>query len=189
MNGADAPSESQHNRLQAFVHGFADYLKQRPDPLTCFTSLGVQVEGWLKGELLTFLAHEVDQQRIGAFDREVKTGDGRKKVDVTISFSGDDQSWIELKHQLIGIQKGVSYTAEWYLKDTANGILADVQKLAALNTATRYVLILATANPRSSDWQSAVTAFNHKFEHEIVSLTEPADFPDAFFLGLLHVVA
>jgi len=50
-------------------------------------------------------------------------------------------------------------------------------------------LILATANPRSSDWHSGVAAFNQKFEHEIVSLTEPSEFPDTFFLGLLHVVA
>ncbi|MFC1597271.1 hypothetical protein ACFL5Q_04950 [Planctomycetota bacterium] len=189
MADVKALCEAEHSLLCTFAHRFADYLRQRPDPLICFTSLGIQVEGWLKGELLTFLTREKNERRIVHFDREVKCGDGNKKVDVTISFSDHDRSWMELKHNLIGSQKGVSYNAEWYLKDKVNGILADVQKLAALNTATRYVLILATANPGLADWQSAVAAFNQKFEHDIASLTDPSDFPDSFFLGLLHVVA
>ncbi len=189
MDDANVPCESEHSVLCSLVHRFSDYLKQRQAPLICFTSLGVQVEGWFKGELLTFLSHEVQQQRITSFDREVKTGHGRKRVDATISFSAHDRSWVELKHHHIGMQGGVSYNATWYLRDTANGILADVKKLTAINSKSQYVLILSTVNPGSADWQTAVAAFNTKFDHCVMSLTDPSDFPDTFFLGLLHVPA
>ena len=177
-----------HQSLQSLVQRFSNHLSHRQQSLICFTNLGVQVEGWMKGELLTFLTDEVERKQIFSFDREVKYGEGRKRVDLTISFLGQKPVWIELKHHLIGSQKGISYDAQWYLKDKANGILADVQKLSSLSSFDGYVLILTTANPGSTDWDSAVTIFNNKFEHQVLSLTKPDDFPDTYFLGLLYVV-
>ena len=139
-DGKEKPVSAAHEAISSLVFRFRDYLKEKHEPLACFTSSGVQVEGWLKGELLTFLTREMNQQLISDFDREVKCGDGFKKVDLTVSFAKQDRHWIELKHQLIGYQKGVFYASENYLKDRTNGILADVAKLAALNASNCYVV-------------------------------------------------
>ena len=127
MSQVETHLDPAHRMLCEVVDRFGNWLRLRPKQLKCFTSLGIQVEGWFKGEFLTFLKSELSEHRIVTFDREVKCGDGQKKVDVTISFMDQHPSWIELKHQLIGNQKGVDYNAEWYLKDQTNGILSDVQ--------------------------------------------------------------
>ena len=53
---------------------------------------------------------------------------------------------------------------------------------------SKYMLILATANPGEQDWQAGITRFNTKFSpYYLTSLTKPSDFPQAYFLGLLRV--
>ena len=55
-----------------------------------------------------------------------------------------------------------------------------------LTSGSKFVLILATANPGAKDWCRGVEAFNSKFSPlRISSMTDPADFPAQYFLGLL----
>ena len=52
------------------------------DRLTCFCDLGIQCEGWFKGELLTLLTQLRKEGVVQDFDREVRV-DG-KQIDVMI---------------------------------------------------------------------------------------------------------
>lgn len=176
--------------LCSLVLRFRDVLELRPEVVRCFAEHGVQVEGWLKGEILAFLTEEKHAGRIVDFDREVLIGVGRRKVDLTlyIQQGGERrQIWIELKHYLIGWQKGIEYNAFGYFNDPAAGIKPDVEKLLAISSCYRYVLILATARPDLVDWEAAITRFNVKFQPCLRSLTDPSDFPVGFFLGLVSV--
>lgn len=176
--------------LRSLIHRFRDVLAMRSEALKCFADQGVQVEGWLKGELLAFLTQERLASRLVDFDREVLTGQGRRKADLTLNIqpgAEPGRAWIELKHFLIGIQKGIEYNAYGYFNDPTNGIKQDIDKLLAIPSPHRYVLILMTANPGPADWQLGIARFNEKFERRLRALTNPQDFPDHFFLGLLVI--
>lgn len=174
------------------VGRFRQILDRREGILKCFCDQGVQVEGWLKGELLYFLDLEQRAGRLAEFDREVAIGVGRKKVDLKLTFRSGaitHPSWVEIKHWLIGYQRGQKYGAGFAFGDpTSVGIKPDVEKLSYITTGGKYILILATANPGTDEWSSGVDKFNHKFSHlRLDSLTTPEDFPGSFFLGLLSV--
>jgi hypothetical protein len=67
------------------------------------------VEGWFKGEFIYFLDNEKAMGRLLDFEREVPLEMGKKKVDFRVEIpanSGIQEAWIELKHWLIGYQKG-----------------------------------------------------------------------------------
>lgn len=173
-------------RMTDLVKGFQRALDTRRDILECFSSYGVQLEGWLKGELLYFLDVEKTGGRLHAFDREVSFGQGRRKIDIKITYEDGVCAWVELKHWLIGNQKGYKYDAGFYLRDSSPvGIKPDVEKLK-LASGLKYMLILATANPGAEGWFSGVEQFNRKFAPLRVSpMTDPSDFPAQYFLGIL----
>ncbi len=50
------------------------------------------------------------------------------------------------------------------------------------------LIIFCTANPGIEDWSSGVTAFNSKFNFNLISLNSPSNFSDSFFLGILELV-
>lgn len=162
----------------------------RSKTLENFYKYGVQVEGWLKGEFLSFLDDERASGRIHDFDREVRLETG-SKVDFRVRSSVDRvDDWIELKHWLIGRQKGTTYKSGFYFRDPSSvGINPDVQKLHRTPLGAKFVLVLTTANPGLRDWTDGVNDFNLKFfPSRINSLTRPDDFPACFYLGLLHVI-
>ena len=157
------------------------------DRLICFRKMGVQVEGWFKGELLTLLSSFVEQGLIEEFDREVKTHGG--KIDLTVKTKAD-LHWSELKHWLIGKQKGSAYDSKFYFGDPSSvGIVRDVDKLLRITSPGRlWMLILLTANPGNGGWLAGVDKFNSKFSpRRVDSLTEPGDFPSSYFIGLLEI--
>ena len=176
-------SETQMVEL---VRRFQEALDARRDILECFCNHGVQLEGWLKGELLYFLDAEKAGGRLYDFDREVSFGQGRKRIDVKITGEHGLATWVEVKHWLIGYQRGYRYDAGFYLRDSSSvGIKPDVEKLK-LTSGSKFLLILATANPGSKDWYCGVEAFDRKFSPLRISpMTDPADFPAQYFLGLL----
>jgi hypothetical protein len=92
------------------INQFKEHLQPREDAFRCFCDRGVQVEGWFKGEMLTFLGKERAN-----FDREVKSGQENKKIDFLVKMDSQPTK-IELKHWLVGKQKGTSYDARWYFK-------------------------------------------------------------------------
>ena len=180
--------------LQTMIGRLMCVLEQKEEQLRCFKELGVQVEGWFKGELLYFLEKEKKAGRISRFDREVTVAvdKGNKKVDFKIELGEGSKSveiWMELKHWLIGKQKGTSYNAGFYFEDKYVGLKADVEKLKQISSGSRYILVLATGNPRANDWSKGVEKFNKKFEPlALKSLTEPRYFPDFYYIGLLKVL-
>jgi hypothetical protein len=163
------------------------YFDTMQDRLYCFCELGFQSEGWFKGELLTLFSQLRREGKIQELDREVKVG--ANKVDVKIR-PNDTNHWIELKHWLIGAQKGVNYGPNFYFGDpTSVGIIRDVDKLNALS-GHRWMLLLLTANPGLNAWESGVERFNRKFApRQLESRTQPDMFPPSYFLGLLDLGA
>jgi len=107
--------------LKNLFFRFRKVLDSKQKQLECFCKYGVQIEGWLKGELLCFLDKEKIIGTLVDFDREVLMGIGKKKVDFKVKIStssGEIETWIELKHWLIGYQKGTKYNAQFYFGDS-----------------------------------------------------------------------
>lgn len=158
------------------------------DRLTCFCKYGCQLEGWFKGELLTVLDAARQTGTIVDVDREIATPEG--KIDLRVTLPGEEPTWIELKHWLIGMQRGTRYGAGFYFGDpTSVGITKDVAKLTGGRRAgLSYVLVLLTANSGDDEWLRGIEKFNHKFNPlQIESVSSPSDFPSTYFLGLLRV--
>ena len=182
-----------YNWVRDLVISFRQILDAHESHLKSFCSHGVQVEGWLKGEFLGFLEQQEAEGMIMSFNREEKVNrDERKKVDFRIRLTtetGTEYVWLELKHWLIGKQRGVKYDASFYFGDpTAVGIIEDAKKLTKVPDEGKYILILATANPGDDNWQKGVVKFNQKFTPiSIESLVQPKDFPDHYSIGLLKV--
>ncbi len=155
------------------------------DRLICFCEFGFQSEGWFKGELITLFSQLQREGVLQEVDREVRIG--TKRVDLMIRLH-DIYHWIELKHWMIGSQKGAVYNPSFYFGDpTSVGITGDVDKLNTL-VDHRWLLVLLTANPGVSAWEAGVRKFNHKFApRRLASQTQPDDFPHSYFLGLLDV--
>lgn len=90
------------------------------------------MEGWLKGEMLLVLDGLVQGGHIAGLDREVKVGPGqRKRIDLRVDVQGMSH-WLELKHWLVGRQRGTTYGPSFYFGDpTSVGIRPDAEKLMA----------------------------------------------------------
>lgn len=172
------------NELKVFFNSRLSYFET-------FTKHGVQVEGWFKGELLNFLENKNPVGIIG-FEREYSIGIGRRKVDFVLETEGNGlprRVLVEIKHWLIGFQKGIRWSANSYFGDTSSvGIEPDVEKLSKLKEDGMFVLIFATSNPGENDWESGIRKFNSKFAPlKVKALTSPIDYPPTFFLGLLKL--
>jgi hypothetical protein len=171
--------------------GFRQVMEERTEYLKCFQTHGVQLEGWLKGELLHFLDHYQKTGKISRLAREEPAGKGRRKVDFYLEFSdvnGPHLAWLEIKHWHIGYQKGCKYEATFYFKDPRSaGILPDVKKLVTISDWAKYLLILTTANPGQDLWLKGIAEFNQKFRSlTLRALPFPQNFLDYYFLGLLR---
>lgn len=155
--------------------------------LSCFHDLEVQVEGWFKGELLFLLARLKREGLLQDFKREIKIDHGRVDLSITIE---DAPHWVELKHWLCGVQRGVRLNPIFYFGDrTSVGILPDVNKLLLLHRrGQKWILILATKNPGVHDWNKGLETFHRKFRNRhLWSQSEPNDFSPTYFLGLLKI--
>lgn len=184
--------QATDGQVKDIVLRFKQVLDEHEEQLRCFCTYGVQLEGWLKGELLFFLDHEKAARKIAHFDREVRPVDSRQRVDIYLQLNQDlhaSNVWIELKHWLIGYQKGSKYDTIFYFGDSSSvGIKPDVEKLSKILCDGKYMLILTTANPGEDEWIRGIAKFNERFfPLAIESLTSPMDFPDAYFLGLMQV--
>ena len=170
-------------RLIPHLRSHFDALQDR---LCCFAKHGVQTEGWFKGELLVFLETLAQQNIVKSFDREVRRAS--TLIDLALQF--ERQNWIELKHWLIGIQKGTAYGPSFYFRDSSSvGIVRDARKLLSCPEGDgRWLLILTAANPGSDHWETGVCGFNEKFHPiRLKAHTDPTQFPPSYFLGLLSV--
>lgn len=174
--------------LLDLVDEFRTYLDSKKEQLKAFSKYEVQVEGWLKGELLTFLDKEVGGIIVN-FEKEVKIPNStkRKKIDLrlTLSKNENNDTWIELKHWHIGYQKGVKYNVSGYFTDPGN-IIKDIEKLQKVN-GEKFLLVLSTPKPSSKEWNDGIDKFSRKYNFGIKSLTDPSNYPDHYFLGLIAI--
>jgi len=173
--------------MKALVSRFAEYLRRSEQQLRCFHTYESQVEGWFKGELLCFLDREKRTGRLHDFGREQSDdNESRKRTDIVLQFGESSPiSWVELKHW-IGYQNNAPYRPSSYFTNYAR---PDVEKLQLIRKdGDKFMLVPFTPNPSSKEWNAGVEKFNTKFSPlSVCSLTNPDDYPDFFFLGLLHV--
>jgi hypothetical protein len=179
------------------VSRFKKYLEERSEQqLRCFHNYESQVEGWFKGELLCFLDREKRERRLLNFERErsIYVDERRMQVDIVLHFDETDSSrdsWVELKHWIKTQNNTNWYHNYWYFT-TANHsscVKPDVEKMLKISgDGAKFMLVLCTPKPDYNEWNSGVDEFNAKFPSlSVCSLTNPNDYPDYFFLGLLHV--
>jgi hypothetical protein len=189
---------STDNVMKDLVNQFAPRLRAQEAKLRCFDRQGVQVEGWLKGELLCFLERQRTQGRVEKFEREAKidpTKSRGRRIDFWICVQDGRRSstcWLEIKHWALK-QKGKVYKPDWYLAYKQQpGIYPDAHKLSSLPTGAKYVLVLMTANswmeyPES--WDKGIGQFNKKFKPlRLRPLTDPSQFSKSYCLGLFRVI-
>lgn len=184
------------NYLLGVIKRFRMILDAHKGHLECFDRYAIQVENWLKGELLPFFLSEKDNGRLFDFNTECQCGLGRRRVDYWLVLHYGDiketEVWIELKHFQVGRQGKYRWKASDYFGSEKYGIYDDVDKLSKISKGDKYMLILATKNPEyeePGDWLKGVNKFNKKFTPlHIRSHTTTADFPRSYFLGLLEVV-
>ena len=186
--------------LKALVSRFAEYLRRSEQKLRCFHKYESQVEGWFKGELIYFLDQEKLEGRLPNFEREKKlyihVGDKRKRmqIDFVLHFAETDRSrdsWVELKHW-IGTQNNTNFSPSQYFRvpsKRSDSCAQCVERLLAIpEDGDKFMLVPFTPKPGSKDWNAGVRDFNTMFAPLAVrSLTNPDDYPDYFFLGLLRV--
>jgi hypothetical protein len=192
--------------MKALVSRLAKYLKKSEQQLCCFHKCESQVEGWFKGELLCFLDQEKLAGRLSSFEREKKlyvhVGDKRKRMQIDFVLHFDETnrsriSWVELKHWIKTQNNTNYYCNGWYFTTPSTNcnscVQRGVEQLMKINggDGAKFILVLCTDNPGSKDWNSGVEKFKHKFPqlavHSVHSLTNPDNYPEYFFLGLLHV--
>jgi hypothetical protein len=157
----------------------------------------IQVEGWLKGELLHFFDAEKTNGKLHNYwsesPPEYQTGPSQKRIDYELELlDGTTMTkvWIELKHFQIGYQKEECWKATDYFVSKSYGIHGDVAKLREVVVGDKYILVLATKNPGRDDWLRGVNKFNEKFSpFHIQSHKDPSNFPATYFLGLLEVAS
>ena len=161
-----------------------EHLLGLKDKLQCFHKNEVQVEGWLKGEILVFLERLKANGDIKEFHRECILKN-RKRADIVIEIK-KNKHWVELKHWHIGKQKG----KEWNIKDYIKDLEDDAIKLDVIPpTSRKWILVLCTKNPGKTDWYRELNTFNatKEFFHKLKPASAPTSYPDAFFLGLLRI--
>ena len=185
--------------MKTLVSRLAEYLRRSEQQLRCFHTYESQVEGWFKGELICFLGREKLEGRLPNFEREKKlyVGDERNRIQVDMILQFDPPGsvvWVELKHWIKTQNNTNYYRNDWYFTTPSTNCSSCVQhgveKLMKIDgeDGAKFMLVLCTDNPSSNVWNSGVKKFNTRFSPlSVHSLTNPDDYPDYFFLGLLHV--
>ena len=119
--------------------------------LELFSKLQIQIEGWFRGELMNY----IDRNHCGMTveNREVPIpNDKRKKVDLKIY-----DYWVELKHGLVGCQKGNWFNLNSYFYNGKKGtnIANDIKKLRELDNSpeskNRLILMFVSTNEQLND--------------------------------------
>ncbi len=152
--------------------------------LKCFLKYEYQAEGWMKAEFLYLLDEMKKQGIVQRIEREKRCGRGRKKVDVVFEMRGI-RHWVELKHWLIGPQKG----QVWKLPAYFDGLEEDAKKLRSVLGAhdRGWILSLCTANPQTAAWRMAVKNFNvDNKSFRMIRRSAPNQYPSSHFLGLME---
>ena len=150
-----------------------------------FTKYEFQTEGWFKAELITILDEMKNKNIIVDFDREIRLNNNL--IDILINTKNGNANYVELKHCLIGNQKGEKWTFKKHITD--NPIMKDIEKLNKYEIIKNpWLFLLLTENPGKEDWDAGISNYNSKIpERKIEAFSNPDDFPQSYFLGLLKI--
>ena len=149
------------NKLENDIIEFYKILiNNKKEYLQLFSKLQIQIEGWFRGELMNYFTN--CNYKMTTKNREFPINEGdRKKVDLKIGDSYESESyWIELKHLLIGNQKGNkksdgerkgnNFSLNFYFY-SGTYITNDIEKLenvskSSQETSYKYVLAFVSTN-------------------------------------------
>lgn len=159
------------------------HLRAHEGHLECFGRYQFQAEGWLKAELVMLLDIMKTRGEIVDFDREIKAPLGGR-IDLAFDLPGE-RHWVELKHYLIGKQKGQTWGLQAYMPYLTD----ELEKLNAVRAGERgWIVMLCTQNPCIESWDKNIHQFNHaNAPWALVSQDVPSNYPASYFLGLLHI--
>ena len=159
-----------------------EHLGTMTDRMRCFSTYEFQAEGWLKAECMALLDGLKKSGAIGGVEREVSALH-RKKIDLVVHCR-DGRHWVELKHWLIGPQKGQTFNPKSYV----TALEDEFEKFEAVKAGDRaWILALCTARPDDSAWTSALKDFNSENAPWFLdSLEERSSYSPEWFLGVLH---
>jgi len=120
-------------------------------------------------------------------ERQDHGGCNGMRVDIMLKFDNTYPSWVELKHLI-----EANFAPSQYFtlsEDRSDSYAYCVKRLLTISeNSDKFMLVLFTPNPYSQNWNNCVREFNTNFSPlSVRSLTNPSDYPDFFFLGLLHV--
>jgi hypothetical protein len=166
------------------AHFFTQALMSR---IVAISEAEVQVEGWLKGELIWLFGQLMSRGVIENWRCECRIGErSRKRLDFKIELDCTDAA-TEVK-TAIRQQKGISYDLRWYAQQ-ANGFFPpDIRKLAAYGAANRYLLVFAYPAPPASEWDDALSELGKGVQGAAVSLAKVYDSPQSeISIGWLEV--
>jgi len=193
--------------MKDVVRRFSKTIDEHNTHMRLFADYHVQVESWLKGELLNFFEGEKNDGKLKCYRPEARAGDGKKKVDYLLKLTNPAgrKVWIELKHLLIGRQPsqkpmlGCQPTQEppqgqeWHFTSYCNtsppGFYGDIMKLRDITEGDKYILFLATKKPDCENWSVGMHKLKERLKGcvHIESCTDCAPCPSTYFLGLLEI--
>ena len=180
----------------AFALGLVERLRRRCERgssrINAFVKYSRQMEGWFKGEILAIASDMERKGQVQRFapDRRFDPAASKRNIDLYFEIESSTQIWIELKHWYIGTYNtGHTVNALHYFKDTTSATIPNfVAKLPADWLLPIYMLIVTTPNLGRSDWHAGIEHLRKSgHKRRFTPLTDPNDFPDSYFLGLLKL--
>lgn len=153
--------------------------------LKIFNVQGIQVEGWMKGEMLYVFAQLKDRGIIEKYDREVCIKQkSRKKCDLQITMESK-KYWIELKNWVL-MQKGLRYTPKWYFSQK-DYLYNDFIKLRDIpETDEKWFAVIYSGKPSDNEWAEGMDIFSQRFNLEAIPIAFPRDYPEEYYLALMQ---
>jgi len=120
-------------------------------------------------------------------ERQDHGGCNGMRVDIMLKFDNTYPSWVELKHLI----KADFAPSQYFTlsEERSDSYAYCVKRLLTIpENSDKFMLMLFTPNPRPKGWNDEVNAFNAEFlKLAMHPLTNPDEYPDYFFLGLLRV--
>jgi len=134
----------------------------------------VQVEGWLKGELIWLFGQLKDGGVIENWRCECRIEkSSKKRLDFKLALDGKDAA-LEVK-TAIRQQKGISYDLRWYAQQNSGFFPPDIRKLAAYPAAHRYLLVFAYPACPTSEWDEVVGELGRRVPEASVNIAKIYD--------------
>ena len=149
----------ENNELEHEVSLFYNELiNSKKQYLQLFSRLQIQIEGWFRGELMNYI--DGPDHNMTTENREVLLNDkDKKKADLKVEFDKKPY-WVELKHLLVGYQKGNkkpedkqagnNFPLNFYFY-SGTYVTNDIEKLenelkSSQETAYKYILAFVSTN-------------------------------------------